>query len=132
MQEYFIPVENFDTFAPKMAEIFQRYDVNVMNVSLRHASADPDTYLTWAPRECFAFVIYHKQSTDKAARTEVATWTREMIDAILSEDGTYYLPYQIHATDEQFHQGYPRAKELLTHLGNLSLTSAPRIVYMKD
>ena len=112
LQEYFIPVENFTTFAAKMSEIFQRYDVNVMNVSLRHASADPDTYLTWAPQECFAFVIYHKQSTDRASRTEVATWTREMIDAILSEGGTYYLPYQIHATDEQFHQAYPRAKEL--------------------
>lgn len=112
LQEYFIPVERFTPFAAKMSEIFKRYDVNVMNVSLRHASADPDTYLTWAPKECFAFVVYHKQGTSPADRTKVATWTREMIDAILAEGGTYYLPYQIHATDAQFHQAYPRAKEL--------------------
>ncbi len=112
LQEYFIPVENFDAFVPKMAEIFSRYDVNVVNVSIRHATADPDTLLTWAPTDVYAFVVYHKQGTSPAERTEVGVWTREMIDAILSEDGTWYLPYQIHGTPEQFHAAYPRADEL--------------------
>src|SRR4029078_5186785 len=35
-----------------------------------------------------------------------------MIDAVLSVGGSYYLPYQPHATPEQFHRAYPRAKEL--------------------
>ena len=39
-------------------------------------------------------------------------WTRELIDAVLAVGGTYYLPYQPHATAEQFHRAYPRAKEL--------------------
>jgi len=58
LQEYFVPVENFNTFVPKMVNIFRQYDVNVINVSIRHAKADTLTLLSWAPREVFCFVIY--------------------------------------------------------------------------
>ena len=48
-----------------------------------------------------------------AARCAVAVWTRELIEAAIAQEGTYYLPYQAHATPEQFHRAYPRARELL-------------------
>jgi FAD/FMN-containing dehydrogenase len=111
LQEYFVPVERFDEFVPKMGEIFRRYHVDVMNVSIRHANRDPGTLLAWARHECFAFVVYYKQGTTPAKRNEVGIWTREMIDAALSVGGAYYLPYQILATDAQFHAAYPRANE---------------------
>jgi FAD/FMN-containing dehydrogenase len=112
LQEYFVPVDRFDEFVPKMAEIFQRHQVNVLNVSVRHAHPDPGTLLAWAPRETFAFVVYYKQRTRENAKSRVAVWTRELIDAALSVGGAYYLPYQPHATHEQFHRAYPRAREL--------------------
>ena len=112
LQEYFVPVDRFDAFVPKMAEIFQRHGVNVLNVSVRHAHADPGTWLAWAPCETFAFVVYYKQRTRDNAKNRVAVWTRELIDAALSVGGAYYLPYQPHATHGQFHQAYPRAREL--------------------
>ncbi|WNM61872.1 FAD-binding oxidoreductase [Candidatus Nitrospira neomarina] len=111
LQEYFIPVGRFDEFLPKMAEIFTRYDVNIMNVSIRHANPDQGSLLAWAREEVFAFVVYYKQGTAQHEKTTVGVWTREMINVILSVGGTYYLPYQIHATDEQFQRAYPRAKE---------------------
>ncbi len=109
LQEYFIPVSNMETFIPKMKAIYDRYNVNVINVSLRHAYADNETYLSWAQEEVFAFVIYYKQGTDHESREDVRQWTVEMTDAILSEKGRWYLPYQPHATIEQFQRGYPRA-----------------------
>jgi FAD/FMN-containing dehydrogenase len=112
LQEYFVPVEHFDEFVPKMAEILRRHRVNALNVSVRHALPDPGSLLAWAPRETFAFVLYYKQRTRENARERVAVWTRELIDATLSVGGSYYLPYQPHATPEQFHRAYPRAKEL--------------------
>jgi FAD/FMN-containing dehydrogenase/uncharacterized membrane protein YhaH (DUF805 family)/SAM-dependent methyltransferase len=112
LQEYFVPVDRFDEFVPKMAEILQRHRVNVINISVRHALADPGSLLAWARDEVFAFVLYYKQRVRENAKTRVAVWTRELIDAALSCGGTYYLPYQPHATEEQFHQAYPRAKEL--------------------
>jgi FAD/FMN-containing dehydrogenase len=109
LQEYFIPVNNINAFIPKMRDVFNKHDVNVINVSLRHAYPDKETYLSWAPEEVFAFVVYYKQGTNAEARDEVRKWTIEMTDAILSEHGRWYLPYQPHASIEQFQQGYPRA-----------------------
>jgi len=32
---------------------------------------------------------------------------------VIKNDGTYYLPYQLHATKEQFHKAYPRVNQWL-------------------
>ncbi len=109
LQEYFVPVNRFDEFYPKMKDVFVGNDVNVLNVSIRHAEKDPGATLAWANEEVFAFVVYYKQGTDEASRDHVARWTREMIDQVLSVGGTYYLPYQPHATGEQFLRAYPGA-----------------------
>lgn len=111
LQEYFVPVGRFHEFVPKMREIFRRYGVNVLNVSIRHAEKDPGALLAWAREECFAFVVYYKQGTAPHDRTLVGVWTRELIEAALASGGTYYLPYQPHARPDQFHRAYPRAKE---------------------
>ncbi|WP_201747898.1 FAD-binding protein [Chitinophaga vietnamensis] len=114
LQEYFVPVQQFDAFNAAMGAVFQRYGVNVINVSVRHALPDPGSYLAWAREEVFAFVVYYKQDTSAVARNKVAIWTRELIDAAIAAGGTYYLPYQPHATAAQFHQAYPRAEELFS------------------
>ena len=112
LQEYFCPAERFEDFVAKMAEILQRHRVNTVNVSVRHAHADPGTLLAWARGETFAFVLYYKQRTRDNAKNRVAVWTRELIDAAISVGGAYYLPYQPHGTPAQFHAAYPRAREL--------------------
>jgi FAD/FMN-containing dehydrogenase/SAM-dependent methyltransferase len=112
LQEYFVPVERLEDFVVRMGEVLRRHRVNALNISIRHAMPDPGTLLRWAPVETFAFVLYHKQRTRDNARARVAVWTRELIDAVLSVGGTYYLPYQPHATPEQFHRGYPGAETL--------------------
>lgn len=112
LQEYFVPVEKFDEFVPVMGEILQRHNVNMINISIRHAMPDPGTYLAWAKKEVFAFVLYYKQRTNEAAKNHVAVWTRELIEAAINHDGCYYLPYQAHATPAQFHRAYPEARKL--------------------
>ncbi len=112
LQEYFVPVDCFEVFEKAMAGIFTRYRVNVLNVSIRHAQADPGTYLAWAREEVFAFVVYYKQGTSPKAKNEVARWTRELVDAVIAVSGAYYLPYQVHPSAEQFHQAYPQAHKL--------------------
>jgi FAD/FMN-containing dehydrogenase/uncharacterized membrane protein YhaH (DUF805 family) len=112
LQEYFVPVERFNEFLSSMTTILKEHKVNMINISVRHAYADPGSYLAWAKKEMFAFVLYYKQKTNTAARDAVKTWTQSLIDAALKCDGTYYLPYQPHATSEQFHSAYPGAKRL--------------------
>lgn len=112
LQEYFVGVHNFDAFSERMAEIFIRHNVNVINVSIRHGKPDSGSLLAWAKEEVFAFVIWYKQWTTEAEKGKVAVWTRELIDAALALNGSYYLPYQPHATPEQFHLAYPKATQL--------------------
>lgn len=111
LQEYFIPVNSFDEFIPKMRDVFKKHNVNVINVSIRHSLKDSGSYLAWAPEEVFSFVVYYKQMTFGFAQNKVKKWTQEMIDQVLTVGGRYYLPYQIYATKEQFQKAYPLYKE---------------------
>ena len=111
LREYFIPVAKFDQFVPLMKDIFLQNQVNIINVSIRHAHAAPENMLSWARNEMFAFVVYYLQGTDEVAVEKVRQWSVEMIDAVIALDGSYYLPYQIFASNQQFHQAYPRAHE---------------------
>jgi hypothetical protein len=94
-----------------MADIYKKHQANIINVSIRHALPDSGSLLAWARTEVFAFVVYYRQGTSEAAQKEVALWSREIINAIIEENGAYYLPYQLHATSEQFVNAYPRAGE---------------------
>jgi FAD/FMN-containing dehydrogenase/ribosomal protein S18 acetylase RimI-like enzyme/SAM-dependent methyltransferase len=112
LQEYFVPVDRLARFTEPMTRILNRHGVMVVNISIRHSHADPGSFLAWAREEVFALVLYYKQGTSRGDGERVAVWTRELIDAVLACDGTYYLPYQPHARHDQFHRSYPRAREL--------------------
>ena len=109
LREYFVPVSRFGSFSTKMSSIFKQNKVNVLNVSIRHALPDSGSLLAWAREEVFAFVVYYRQGNSEQDIAEVRAWSQEMIEAVIAEGGAYYLPYQLHATTEQFHRAYPGA-----------------------
>lgn len=109
LQEYFVPVAQFNQFYPKMVSVLKQNEVNVMNISIRHAVRDSLSMMAWAKTDVFAFVIYYKQGVSIKDRNVVKIWTRKLIDEALAVKGSYYLPYQIHASPQQFHKAYPNA-----------------------
>ncbi len=109
LQEYFVPVQEFDKFYPLLRSILRENKVNAINISIRHAKKDPGSLLAWAREDVFAFVIYYKQGTKQKDKDKVKAWTQLLIDASISCNGSYYLPYQIHATTEQFANAYPES-----------------------
>jgi FAD/FMN-containing dehydrogenase len=109
LQEYFIPIGEFESFVPLMLDIFDKHEVNLINISIRHAKKDPGSMLAWAKDEVFSFVVYYKQGTSDEDREKVGVWTRELVDAAISHNGSYYLPYQLHPTRDQFRKSYPNA-----------------------
>lgn len=109
LQEYFVPTDRFEAFVESMGRILRAHGANVLNVSIRHAPADHDTLLAWAKTDSYSFVLYYAQETHDAAKAGVGAWTRELVDAAVAEGGSFYLPYQIHATRDQFLAAYPRA-----------------------
>jgi len=110
LREYFIPTRKFTHFLNDMSSIFNQNKVNVLNVSIRHAKQDLNTYLSWAKEDVYAFVVYYVQKTDPESQEKVKRWSQEMINAAISHQGSYYLPYQLHATQTQFEKAYPRAQ----------------------
>ncbi len=113
LQEYFIPIAHFRTFARMLANILKAHHVNALNVSIRHAPADPLAVMSWAREDVFCFVLYHKQRRLPWSDDRAAEWTRALIDAALLCGGRYYLPYRPHATLDQFQRAYPQWPELV-------------------
>lgn len=111
LQEYFVPLDNFSRFAKGLASVLQKYNVEALNVSIRYSKADHLSLLPWAKSDVYSFVLYYKQRTDRQAREEVGQWTRALIEIALANNGRYYLPYQLHATQAQFERAYPEASQ---------------------
>jgi FAD/FMN-containing dehydrogenase len=109
LQEYFVPEHHFAGFARKMAKLLQSTPTGTVNVSIRHSPAEASVWMTWARQDVFSFVVYYKQGVSQDAQRRVAQWTRAMIDLALAHEGSYYLPYQLHASQAQFLQAYPDA-----------------------
>lgn len=109
LQEYFVPTRHFGTFATEMIRIIREHRAKVLNVSIRNSPPDDVALLPWAREHVFSFVLYYKQRTDAQGQEDTGHWTRAMIDAALKCHGTYYLPYQLHATPAQFAAAYPQA-----------------------
>lgn len=112
LQEYFIPIERALDFVEDLRETLNRHEVNMINISLRHAFADPRPIMAWARSETAAFVLYYKQGVQELDKEKVGAWTRELTKAAIDKGGCYYLPYQPHHTTEQFKAAYPRWQEL--------------------
>lgn len=109
LQEYFVPAPRFGSFVTHMARILRDARANVLNVAIRHTRADDETLLAWARADVYSFVLYYAQGTTSAAQRAVGDWTRNLVAAAIAEGGSFYLPYQIHATREQFMTAYPGA-----------------------
>lgn len=107
LEEYFVPVDRFNEFILQMRKILLNYDINVLNLSVRHANPDSESFLSWAPKEVFSVVLFSRQEKTKQAQAQAEKAARELIDAASAMGGTYYLPYQRHATEDQFRRAYP-------------------------
>lgn len=126
LQEYFVPEARFVSFARKLSTILQSISTGTVNVSIRHSPAENNVLMTWARENVFSFVIYYKQRLSPKAQRHVGEWTRSMIELALSHGGTYYLPYQLHATQNQFQRAYPnweKFRKLRQHIGASRFTN---------
>ena len=80
-------------------------------MTVRSVDTDEDTFLRYADRQMFAFVMLFQQPRTAEGEEAMLAMTREMIEAALAVDGRYYLPYRLHATSDQFHRAYPMGVE---------------------
>ena len=114
LQEYFVPREQLPEFIAKMKNILLENEVNVSNVSIRHVPANTESTLSWSAVDSFAVVIYYTQhygDNSDARLARARDWTRQMIAEVEKTGGSFYLPYQVYATRDQFNHAYPKHQE---------------------
>jgi FAD/FMN-containing dehydrogenase len=111
LHEYFIPRRNFNGFVKALQQIVPKHQADLLNVTIRNVYKDEDTYLNYAREEVFAFVLFFNQRISWHSEEDMKTLTRELVTAAQALGGTYYLPYRLHASREQFEELYPMGAE---------------------
>jgi FAD/FMN-containing dehydrogenase len=112
LHEYFVPRGKLSAFIDRIRPLlFHREHVDLLNITVRDVQQDHTTALPYAREDVFAVVMFFSQKRSPEAEAAMQNVTRELIDAALALDGTYYLPYRLHATAEQFARAYPEAGE---------------------
>ncbi len=109
LHEYFLPTGRVEDFLDRLRVLLPRHRADLLNVTVRSVRRDGETVLRYADRDMFSFVMLFNQPRTPEADTRMEALTRELIDAALNLEGTYYLPYRLHATPAQFHKAYPEA-----------------------
>lgn len=111
LHEYFIPKRNVAGFIRELQAVVPGHGVDLLNVTMRNVLPDTISHLRYAREEVFGFVMLFDQPVTTDGEAAMESLTRALIDAALRQDGTYYLPYRLHATREQFYRAYPNAGE---------------------
>jgi len=109
LHEYFIPPERFADFLGACREIIPSARQELINITLRYVEADRVSTLAYAPvpGTRIAAVMSFSQETTLEADRGMAAMTERLIEAVLALDGTFYLPYRLHARPEQVRAAYP-------------------------
>ena len=112
LDEFFVPPRHFEAFVRDMGAILRRHRVAAVNVSIRHSPADTLSLLPWAREEVFSFVLFYRQGSMRRRSARSPNGRASSSTRPSSHEGRYYLPYQLHATREQFERAYPEVAQL--------------------
>ena len=107
LHEYFVPQTRLGEFVRDAKEIIRRGRGNLLNVTVRDVRTDTRTVLAYAHEDVFGLVMSFVQERSAAGEKRMQGMTRELIDAAIAAGGSFYLPYRLHATNEQLRRAYP-------------------------
>lgn len=114
LQEYFVPTDAFVPFVDDLRSIFNRYDLNVFNVTVRYVPKNTEAVLSYSTDEMVALVPIFNHGFRGQDIETMKKATREMVDAARKYNGTYYLTYQLYPTPKQMEAVYPKSDEFFT------------------
>jgi FAD/FMN-containing dehydrogenase len=109
LHEYFLPKEAAIPFLTQARHIIRSHHADLLNVTVREVQTDNDTFLRYADKPMVAFVMFFSQRRSEVANRDMEHMTQELIDASLELGGRYYLPYRLHASQDEFRAAYPQA-----------------------
>jgi FAD/FMN-containing dehydrogenase len=113
LHEYFVPQARFEGFLGALRDSLGKHRQDLLNVTVRDLRKDDDALLAYAREDVFAFVLLFSQLPSADGEARMQAFTRDLVERTLALGGTFYLPYRLHYTPEQFRRAYPMAPEFL-------------------
>ncbi len=107
LHEYFVPQARLSEFVGHAREIIRRAQGNLLNVTVRDVRRDTRSVLAYAHEDVFGLVMSFVQDRSATGEERMRGMTRDLVDAAIATGGSFYLPYRLHATNEQLRRAYP-------------------------
>jgi FAD/FMN-containing dehydrogenase len=107
LHEYFVPQQRLWDFVQEARDVIRGGGVELLNVTVRDVRRDGRSVLAYAREDVFGLVMSFRQERTPQADGRMREVARRLIDVSLSVDGTFYLPYRLHATGDQLRRAYP-------------------------
>jgi FAD/FMN-containing dehydrogenase len=107
LHESFVPRAALAGLVADLRRILPKHDVDLLNITIRDVTADRTARLNYAKEDVFALVFLFNLARDREADARLGDCVREVIDATLDRNGSFYLPYRPYATRAQVERAYP-------------------------
>ncbi len=112
LQEYFVPTEQANNFLEKYTQLLKKYDINLLNVTIRKVNQDTSALVSYAQEDMYGFVVYYKINLNNIDIQKLSAFTRELVDYLISIKATYYLCYGGYYSQSQLITMYPQIRKL--------------------
>ena len=91
----------FRSFVDELKVIVETENLNLLNATVRYTKAHEEGFLNYANEDTFAFVLLFNHRLAEKGIVHMEQATREIVDAALALEGTYYLTYQLFPSQQQ-------------------------------
>lgn len=107
LHEYFVTPDKFAGFVNACRDVIPSSYQELLNITLRYVTQDSESWLSYAPSDRIAAVMLFSQEKTHRGEQDMKRMTQELIDRVLALGGSYYLPYRLHARQDQMAKAYP-------------------------
>jgi len=112
LQEYYIPTEQANKFLESYKKLVKKYNMNVLNVTIRKVNKDINALVSYAQKDMYGFVVYYKVIKNSMDIQTLNAFTRELMEYLISIKATYYLCYGSYYSQSQLTTMYPEIRKL--------------------
>ena len=106
LHEYFVAPDRFNDFIAACRDIIPKARAEFLNVTLRYVMKDETSALSFATTDRIAAVMSFSQDISPDGEADMLRMTEALIERVVDIGGAYYLPYRLHARQDQFERAY--------------------------
>src|SRR5258706_6536890 len=112
LKKYYIPTEQANTFLESYKKLVKKYNVNVLNVTIRKVKKNINALVSYAQKDMYGLVVYYKVQQNSTDIHTIQAFTRELMEYLISIKATYYLCYGSYYSQSQLTTMYPEIRTL--------------------